>query len=130
LDQKNTIGKIIWQQVTTVVILKQNMRQTASTPDDEKMRTALTNMRFAACSKDLQFLQSRTIGNQPSSPTFYRKDLRDVSIITAFNAQKDKINELGSVKFATEHGQDLITFSSEDSIATNAGETERKPKEV
>jgi hypothetical protein len=25
LDQKNTIGKIIWQQITTVVVLKQNM---------------------------------------------------------------------------------------------------------
>jgi hypothetical protein len=29
LDQKNTIGKIIWQQITTVVILKQNMRSQA-----------------------------------------------------------------------------------------------------
>jgi hypothetical protein len=44
LDQKNTIGKIIWQQITTVVILKQNMRQTAETADDIRFRTALTNM--------------------------------------------------------------------------------------
>jgi hypothetical protein len=44
LDQKNMIGKIIWQQITTVVLLKQNMRQTANTPDDEKFRTALTNI--------------------------------------------------------------------------------------
>ncbi|KAJ7315245.1 hypothetical protein DFH08DRAFT_715897, partial [Mycena albidolilacea] len=131
LDQKNTIGKIIWQQITTVVVLKQNMRQTASTPDDEKFRTALANMRFASCSKaDLEFLQSRTIGNRPGRPTFKRKEFRNVSIITAFNAQKDKINELGSAKFAKEHGQDLTTFYSNDSIASNAGDTERKPKEV
>jgi hypothetical protein len=85
LDQKNTIGKIIWQQITTVVILKQNMRQTADTPDDVKFRTALTNMRFACCSKeDLQYLQSRTIGNRPGQPTFTRKEFRNVSIITAY----------------------------------------------
>jgi hypothetical protein len=114
-----------------VVILKQNMRQTACTSDDERLRSALTNMRFASCSKeDLQFLQSRTIGSQPGRPTFNRRELRDVSIITAFNAQKDKINELGSVKFAKEHGQELITFYSDDSIAANAGDTARKPKEV
>jgi hypothetical protein len=131
LDQKNTIGKIIWQQITTVVVLKENMCQTASTPDNDRFRTALSNMRFASCSKsDLDFLHSRTISNRPGRPTFKRKEFRDVSIITAFNSQKDKINDLGSAKFAKEHGQDLTTFYLNDSIASNAGDTERKPKEV
>lgn len=131
LDQKNTIGKIIWQQITTVVLLKQNMRQTANTPDDEKFRSALTNMRFASCTKeDLQYLQSRTIGNGPNRPSFAHQKFRNVSIITAFNAQKDKINELGTAKFAKEHGQDLTTFYSDDSVAVNAGDGERKPKDV
>ncbi|KAJ7304793.1 hypothetical protein DFH08DRAFT_654203, partial [Mycena albidolilacea] len=131
LDQKNTIGKIIWQQITTVVLLKQNMRQTANTPDDEKFRTALTNMRFASCTKDdLKYLQSRTIGNGPGRPSFARAEFRDASIITAFNAQKDKINELGTAKFAKERGQVLTTFFSDDTVAVNAGDSERKPKEA
>jgi hypothetical protein len=75
-------------------------------------------------------LQRRTIGSQPGKPTFDCRELWDISIITAFNAQKDKINELGLVKFAKEHGQELISFYSDDSIAANAGDTAQKPKEV
>ncbi|KAJ7307863.1 hypothetical protein DFH08DRAFT_639660, partial [Mycena albidolilacea] len=41
--QKNAIGKIIWQQFTTVVILKQNMRQTKTSEADENLCTLLLN---------------------------------------------------------------------------------------
>ncbi|KAJ7934741.1 hypothetical protein B0H13DRAFT_1582490, partial [Mycena leptocephala] len=85
-DQKQSIGRILWQQFTTVVILKQNMRQTASTPDDIRLRAALTNMRFAACTKnDLEYLESRTISNKPGRPNFRDKSLHNVSLITALN---------------------------------------------
>ncbi|KAJ7321527.1 hypothetical protein DFH08DRAFT_712897 [Mycena albidolilacea] len=128
-SQKNTIGKIIWQQVNTVVILKQNMRQTADTEEDIKFRTALTNMRFASCTKeDLQYLESRTISKRPGRPSFECGEFSDVSIITAFNAQKDKINELGSARFAQAHGQELTAFFSNDTLADNVGDTERKSK--
>ncbi|KAJ7939660.1 hypothetical protein B0H13DRAFT_2226257 [Mycena leptocephala] len=90
--QKNTVGKIIRQQVTTVVILKQNMRQTANTPEDEKFRTALANMR---CS---------------GHPTFQDANFRNVSLITALNSQKDKINEMGCIKFSAETNQELAHF--------------------
>ncbi|KAJ7305395.1 hypothetical protein DFH08DRAFT_651059, partial [Mycena albidolilacea] len=131
LDQKNTIGKIIWQQITTVVILKQNMRQTAETADDVRFRTALTNMRFAACTNaDLQYLESRTISKRDNRPNFSNLEFRNVSIITAFNAPKDKINELGSHKFAEETGQVLTSFYSNDTVADNAGDSQRKPKNV
>jgi hypothetical protein len=95
------------------------------------MQAVTKHMRFASCTKDdLQYLQSRTIGKGPNRPTFARSEFRNVSIITAFNAQKDKINELGTAKFAREHGQDLTTFYSDDSVAVNAGDSERKPKDV
>jgi len=42
------------------------------------------------------------------------KKFRNVSIITALNAQKDRINELGSVRFAAETGQTLTDFYSID----------------
>jgi hypothetical protein len=42
--QEATIGKALWHQVTTVVILRQNMRQKSQTPEDAKFRKAWENM--------------------------------------------------------------------------------------
>ena len=43
--QQAAIGKALWHQVTTVVILRENMRQKKQTPEDAKLHTALENMR-------------------------------------------------------------------------------------
>jgi hypothetical protein len=45
------------------------------------------------------------------------KRFQNISIITALNAQKDKINELGCQRFATETGQTLNDFYSYDKWA-------------
>ncbi|KAF8588932.1 hypothetical protein K439DRAFT_1334079 [Ramaria rubella] len=74
-EQENTIGKAIWHQFTTVVILRENMRQWSQTREDIKFRAALENMRHKACTKKARF--------------------RHVSIITSRNRYKDKINEIG-----------------------------------
>ncbi|KAJ7106600.1 hypothetical protein C8R44DRAFT_563021, partial [Mycena epipterygia] len=127
--QKNSIGKMIWQQVTTVVILKKNMRQTALSEGDNKLRTALANMRFGACTaEDLAYLESRTISRRPGHPNFTDMRLRNVSIITGLNSQKDKINQLGCLKFAEETNQTLVDFYSEDVLCE--GSDDRKPKGV
>jgi hypothetical protein len=42
VNQENTIGKIIWKQVDTVVILKKNMRMHSQSAADDSYRTALT----------------------------------------------------------------------------------------
>ena len=42
--QESAIGKALWHQVTTVVILRQNMRQKTQTVEDTQLRTALENM--------------------------------------------------------------------------------------
>ncbi len=61
--QENAIGKALWHQVTTVVILKENMRQKTQTPEDAKLRTALENMRYRACTdEDILFLRSLIAG--------------------------------------------------------------------
>ena len=61
--QQSAIGKALWHQVTTVIILRQNMRQKSQTPDDTKFRKALENMRYAACTpEDLAYLRSRIAG--------------------------------------------------------------------
>ena len=88
--QKAAIGKALWHQVTTVVILRKNMRQRKQTVQDVKLRTALENMRYAACTpEDIKFLKSRIAGRRSDQPKLSDKEFRNVSIITALNAQKD-----------------------------------------
>ena len=45
-DEESAIGKAPWDQVTTVVILRQNMRQNVQTKEDAKFHTALEHMRY------------------------------------------------------------------------------------
>jgi len=56
-EQEAAIGKALWHQVTTVVILCQNMRQQTQSLEDAKFRQALANMHYKACTPaDLTFL--------------------------------------------------------------------------
>ncbi|KIM74021.1 hypothetical protein PILCRDRAFT_80473, partial [Piloderma croceum F 1598] len=68
--QEAAIGKALWHQVTTVVILRQNMRQSKQSPEDTMMRTALENMRYKSCtSEDIDNVFSpllqKTLWEQP-----------------------------------------------------------------
>ena len=114
-EQENTIGKILWNQITTVVILKQNMRQQSQTSDDAKLRTALENMRYKDCTKnDIEFLRTRIASSGPDSPQLNDPMFRNISIITARNIHKDKLNIIGSQRFASDTGQELTHFYSVD----------------
>ncbi|KAL1750607.1 hypothetical protein FB107DRAFT_223566 [Schizophyllum commune] len=94
------------------------MRMKTATPGDRAMAKALSNMRYAACTpEDLEFLQSRIVGSSPAAPTLSDPLFRDVSIITARNAEKDAFNELGARRFAADTGQELVSFYSSDSRA-------------
>ena len=123
-DQESTIGKILWHQMTTVVILTQNMRQTEMSEDDKNFRTALSNMRYASCTRDdLEFLETLRVDSDKlrSDPNF-----KNESIITSLNTQKDQINESCSIRFAQETGQQLTHFYSIDKLG-NVG-LERKKR--
>jgi PIF1-like helicase len=124
LTQEAVIGKALWHQITTVVILRQNMRQLNTSEDDVKFRTALENMRYKDCTpSDIEFLKTRVAGFGPNSPKLSDKRFKNVSVITALNAHKDALNILGSENFAKETGQTLTHFYSIDTLAkqpTNA----------
>jgi hypothetical protein len=114
-DQESAVGKALWHQVTTVVILRQNMRQKGITLDDNRLRTALENMRYKSCTdEDIAFLRTRIAGRGLQEPKLAQKCFRNISIITATNAQKDKINQLGTVRFAAKNNQTLTEFYSVD----------------
>jgi len=113
--QEAAIGKALWHQVTTVVILRQNMRQAQQSAEDSMLRTALENMRYKSCTpEDITFLRTRIAGKGPNDPKLAQKRFRNVSVITARNAQRDKINELGCERFAAENAQNLTSFYSID----------------
>jgi PIF1-like helicase len=124
--QKAAIGKALWHQVTTVVILRKNMRQRTQTAEDAKLRTTLENMRYAACTtEDIKFLKTQIAGRCPGQPKLSDKEIRNVSIITALNAQKDRINELGSARFAAKTGQTLTPFYSIDRFGSRPDAAEK-----
>ena len=115
--QEEALGRALWHQVTSVVILRQNMRQRQQSKDDNKLRTALKNMRHKDCTlEDIQFLRTRITSQLPGKPSITAPEFRFVSIIIAKNAQKDEINRLGCLKFAQETGQELVDFFSDDAI--------------
>ena len=115
-SQEESVGKALWHQITTVVILRENMRQRRQSADDAKLRTALENLRYKACTPDdIAFLRTRISSSVPGRPSVCDKMFRNVSIITGTNIQKDEINQLGALRFAQETGQDLTDFFSEDS---------------
>ena len=82
-QQEATIGKALWHQITTVVILRQNMRQKTQSDEDAKFRTALENMRYKACTDaDIAFLKTRVAGNGPDKPKLSSKRFKNVSVIS------------------------------------------------
>jgi len=129
-DQESTIGKILWHQITTVVILTQNMRQTNMSDNDKKFRLALTNMRYCACTvDDIKFLKTLIINKEDPKNKLLDPEFRNVSIITSLNTQKDQINDLGSARFAIETRQTLTHFYSIDKrgAATTHHKKKRTP---
>ena len=113
--QESAIGKALWHQITTVVILRQNMRQKTQSQQDAQLRTALVNMRYGKCTtEDIKFLRSLQAGKRAGQPQVSAKDFRNVSVICGRHTQKDEINKLGCQKFADETGQKLTHFYSVD----------------
>jgi len=131
-QQKAAIGKALWHQVTTVVILRENMRQKTHTPEDAALRTALVNMRYGACTpEDIEFLRSRIAGRRPEQPKISAKDFRNVAIICGVHTQKDVINQLGCQRFAEDTGQKLTNFYSIDkwgNLDDPVNSKKKKPK--
>ncbi|KAJ6619606.1 hypothetical protein B0H10DRAFT_1946658 [Mycena sp. CBHHK59/15] len=117
--QSAVLGRILWHQFTTVVLLRQNMRQKEQTELDAKLRTALENMRYGACTDDdIEFLGTRTASDRPGHPHLDIKKYRNVSVITGLNIHKDLINDEGVRQFARDTGQELIEFYSIDKLSS------------
>ena len=90
-QQKSSIGHAVWHQFTTVVILKQNMRQKSQSVNDGKFRQCLERMRYGTCTEaDIRLLRARIVGKGPGQPKLSDPNFHHVSIITSWNAYRDK----------------------------------------
>jgi hypothetical protein len=117
--QEEAMGRALWHQVTSVVMLRKNMRQQSCSIQDDMLRSALENLRYKDCkSADIQFLQSRISSFKMGKVSICDARFNNVAIITAKNVQKDEINRLGCIKFATQTKQTLTHFFSEDMLKT------------
>jgi hypothetical protein len=113
--QEAAIGKALWHQVTTVVILRENMHQNTQTQEDACFCTALVNMRYGACTPaDIRFLRTRIAGRHSDQPKVASKNFRNIAIICGVHSQKDRINQLGCKHFAQDTNQALTNFYSID----------------
>lgn len=111
-DQEASIGKALWHQVITVVILHQNMRQQSQSEDD-------ANMRYKACTPaNIAFPKSGVSSELLGHSNINERQFRNISIITNLNSQKDEINHLGSQRFASETKQTLTDFYYNDTAPT------------
>jgi hypothetical protein len=115
-EEAALVGKFLWHQFTTVVILTKNMRQTDTGSKEALFRDALVNMRYASCTDtDMNIL--RSLIAQPHSPRLMNDlNFRNTSIITARNRYKDEFNRIGCERFARDIGQPLYHFYSIDSL--------------
>ncbi len=94
------------------------MRQNTQSEEDSKLRTALANMQYKACTKDdITFLHSRVCRSSDSAPEITSEKYRNVSIITSLNIHKDAYNQIGTARFTQETDQELTYFFSDDSIS-------------
>ena len=113
--QECAIGRALWHQVTTVVILKQNMRQTIQSDKDRKFRKALENMRYKSCTqKDIDFLGT-LIANDKN--TLSHTKFLHVPVIVRYNIHRDVINSEGCRLFAERNNLQINSFYSLDRIA-------------
>ncbi|KAE9395679.1 hypothetical protein BT96DRAFT_825964 [Gymnopus androsaceus JB14] len=111
----------------TVVILRQNMRQKTQSPEDAKLRQALENMRYAACTEDdNEYLKSITVNVAHKIP----HEFKNVSVISPKNCQRDAFNELMQDAFAKETKQTLHEFYAVDTWGQldDPGKTARKQR--
>ena len=114
-QQENALGKALWHQFIMVVILRENMCQQTQSKKDGQLRKCLENMRYARCSAaDIKLLQSRIAGRGIKKVKLAQNRFQNISVIVGINAHRDRLNVLGSSKFAKETNQTLTNFYSLD----------------
>ncbi|KAJ3753330.1 hypothetical protein EV360DRAFT_53656 [Lentinula raphanica] len=88
---------------------------------DSQYRKALENMRYKSCTKeDIKCLSGLVSANKPNRHYIALEPWRSAPIIIGENKQRDEINRLGAMRFATDTNQTLTLFYSKDVISSSS----------
>ncbi|KAJ3967443.1 hypothetical protein EV361DRAFT_807252 [Lentinula raphanica] len=97
------------------------MRNQNDNNQDSLYRKALENMRYKSCTKeDIKCLSGLVSANKPNRHYIGSEPWRSAPIIIGENKQRDEINRLGAMRFATDTNQTLTLFYSEDAISSSS----------
>jgi len=72
---QNTQGEPLWQQFTTVVILRENIRQKLLNSEDADYRKALEKMDYKACTNEDIMLLDSLISKSPEGTKNFENDM-------------------------------------------------------
>lgn len=110
--QRQILGKLLWLQVTTVVLLTESMRQAGST--NLAFVDLLGRLRWGRCNADdFHLLRTRlaaTVIQTDADGRFWS----NATIIVSGNAAKDALNTQAAKAFARSCGRDLHWYVAED----------------
>jgi len=84
-------------------------------------------MQYKLCTDaDIQLIRSHIAGHVAGKPKLSANKFWHVSIITALNSHHDKINELASIRFASDMNEALMMFYSIDKWKTQEDDNEKQ----
>lgn len=110
--QRQVLGKLLWLQVTSVVLLSRPMRQGG--PENWAFFELLNRLRVGKCTlADFHLLETRLASNVIRSESD-RCEWRNVPIIVSTNSAKDNLNERAVEAFAQERGLKIDWYYAED----------------
>ncbi|KIM35720.1 hypothetical protein M413DRAFT_50015, partial [Hebeloma cylindrosporum] len=113
-SQEEAIGKALWHQVTTVVILRKNMRQQKVSDANKQFRKLLENLRYKSCAaEDIAFCRSLITSTVPGNHCITDDEFRNTSIITGRNIHKDEINRVGKSNATGKKGRHVGNITDE-----------------
>ncbi|TFK87000.1 hypothetical protein K466DRAFT_459830, partial [Polyporus arcularius HHB13444] len=109
--QQVVMGKLLWLSFSTVVILREVMRQSGST--NAHFVELLSRLREGRCSKsDFELLNTRLLERQHD--VLNDAGWADAPTIVYDNASKDALNVLAAKSYARRTGQPLHWYYSRD----------------
>ncbi|KAJ3771978.1 hypothetical protein FB446DRAFT_644325 [Lentinula raphanica] len=107
------------------------MRNQCDSVQDSEYRKALENMRYKSCTKeDIKCLNKLVSANKPDRHYIALEPWRSAPIIIGENKQRDEINRLGAMRFASDTNQRLSLFYSEDAISSSSSATSKSDGSV
>lgn len=100
-------GRMLWERITCVVFLQQQMRQ-----DDKEWLDMLEKLRYGACEEsEYQLVLQQVIDNKEAIPAEWMNNL---TIVVPRNPLRTALNDHQAIEFARAQMQPVLVVAAED----------------